>query len=36
MLAVPAEIPHDLLEIDRQVHRRLVDQQMFIAGHGYL
>jgi hypothetical protein len=33
VLVIPAEIPDDLLQIHRQVHRGLVDRQMFVAGH---
>ena len=30
---VAAKVPDDLLEIDRQVHRLLVDREMLVAGH---
>ena len=30
---VAAKVPDDLLKIDRQVHRLLVDGEMLIPGH---
>jgi hypothetical protein len=30
---VAAEVPDDLLKVDRQFHRFLVDRQMLVPGH---
>ncbi len=30
---VTAEVPDNLLKIDRQVHSLLVDREMFVPGH---
>src|SRR6266480_2144527 len=33
VLMIPAEIPHDLFQVHDQVHRRLIQWQMLVAGH---
>ena len=33
VLMVATEVPDDLLKIDRQFHRLLVDRQMLLSGH---
>ena len=34
ILMVAAKVPDDLLKIDRQVHRLLVNREMLVASHG--